>query len=70
MKCPFCGNIDSKVIDSRPSDNNTIKRRRECEKCKAIDDANGSHAGTMITFVNTIAERVKATGKYDNVIKA
>ena len=40
----------------------------ECENCKAIDDANGSHAGTMITFVNTIAEKVKATGKYDNVV--
>lgn len=40
----------------------------ECENCAAIDEANGSHAGTMITFVNTIAERVKATGKYDNIV--
>lgn len=40
----------------------------ECENCAAIDKANGSHAGTMITFVNTIAERVKATGKYDNIV--
>lgn len=40
----------------------------ECENCAAIDNENGSHAGTMITFVNTIAERVKATGKYDNVV--
>ena len=40
----------------------------ECENCAAIDNANGSHAGTMITFVNTIAERVKATGKYDNIV--
>lgn len=40
----------------------------ECEKCKALDDANGSHAGTMITFVNTVAERVKASGNYDNVV--
>lgn len=38
----------------------------ECEKCKAIDDENGSHAGTMITFVNRIATEVKARG-YDNV---
>ncbi len=40
----------------------------ECENCAAIDNENGSHAGTMLTFVNTIAERVKATGKYDNVV--
>ncbi len=34
MKCPFCGNIDSKVIDSRiTEDNESIRRRRECEKC-------------------------------------
>lgn len=38
----------------------------ECEKCKAIDDENGSHAGTMITFVNRIAAEVKERG-YDNV---
>lgn len=34
MKCPFCGNLDSKVIDSRlTEDNESIRRRRECEKC-------------------------------------
>ena len=34
MKCPFCGYIDTKVIDSRPiEDGNAIRRRRECEKC-------------------------------------
>jgi len=34
MKCPFCGNLDSKVIDSRLTENNeSIRRRRECEKC-------------------------------------
>ncbi len=39
----------------------------ECENCKALDNSNGSQAGTMITFANEIAARVKATGKYDNV---
>lgn len=35
MKCPFCGNIDSKVIDSRPTeDNQRIRRRRECTSCQ------------------------------------
>ena len=34
MKCPFCGCIDTKVLDSRPNDNKTaIRRRRECEQC-------------------------------------
>jgi transcriptional repressor NrdR len=35
MICPVCGCQELKVIDSRPSDNNTIKRRRECENCKS-----------------------------------
>lgn len=35
MKCPFCGCLDSKVIDSRPTDDGErIRRRRECEKCQ------------------------------------
>ncbi len=35
MKCPFCGDPDTKVIDSRPVDDNTsIRRRRQCIKCK------------------------------------
>ena len=35
MKCPFCGEIRNKVIDSRLSkDARTIRRRRECLKCE------------------------------------
>jgi transcriptional repressor NrdR len=35
MKCPICGNPDSRVIDSRTAGNdNAIRRRRECEACK------------------------------------
>ena len=31
MKCPYCGHPESKVIDSRPADENaSIRRRREC----------------------------------------
>jgi transcriptional repressor NrdR len=34
MKCPYCAQIDNKVIDSRLSkDGRTIRRRRECEEC-------------------------------------
>ena len=36
MKCPSCGYEDSKVVDSRPiEENNSIKRRRECLSCHA-----------------------------------
>ncbi|MEF9983096.1 MAG: transcriptional regulator NrdR [Oscillospiraceae bacterium] len=34
MKCPFCSHIESKVADSRPTDDGLkIRRRRECLKC-------------------------------------
>ncbi len=34
MKCRYCGSTDSKVIDSRPSEDGTvIRRRRECIRC-------------------------------------
>ena len=36
MICPFCGNADTKVVDSRDTnDGKAIRRRRECEKCQA-----------------------------------
>lgn len=34
MKCPYCGHTESKVVDSRPADeNDSIRRRRECLAC-------------------------------------
>jgi transcriptional repressor NrdR len=34
VKCPFCNNLDSKVVDSRPDKGGSaIRRRRECEQC-------------------------------------
>lgn len=34
MKCPFCGYAEDKVVDSRESkEGESIRRRRECEKC-------------------------------------
>ena len=34
MKCPYCNAQDTKVIDSRPADDNSaIRRRRQCEQC-------------------------------------
>ncbi|HEX2582395.1 MAG TPA: transcriptional regulator NrdR [Dongiaceae bacterium] len=36
MRCPFCGNDDTQVKDSRPSDDNAvIRRRRQCTSCGA-----------------------------------
>ncbi|MDY5584672.1 MAG: transcriptional regulator NrdR [Arcanobacterium sp.] len=35
MHCPFCRNSDSRVVDSRTTDDgNSIRRRRECPSCK------------------------------------
>jgi len=35
MKCPFCGYYESKVIDTRPAEENaSIRRRRECLECQ------------------------------------
>ena len=35
MRCPYCGFAESKVIDSRPTEeSNSIRRRRECLKCQ------------------------------------
>ena len=34
MKCPFCGHENTRVIDSRPAeDNSSIRRRRVCDEC-------------------------------------
>lgn len=35
MRCPYCGNLDSRVVDSRSADDGkSIRRRRECIACK------------------------------------
>lgn len=34
MKCPYCDHTNTKVLDSRPAnENKSIRRRRECERC-------------------------------------
>lgn len=33
MKCPFCGKDNTKVIDSRPTEDSSIRRRRQCDEC-------------------------------------
>ncbi len=56
-------NADLQIISLSQADNMDYC---ECEQCKALDDANGSHAGSMIEFVNRVADVVKESG-YDNV---
>ena len=34
MRCPYCGDQESKVVDSRHSEDNSIRRRRECMRCQ------------------------------------
>jgi len=34
MKCPYCGYKESKVVDSRPEEGSSIRRRRECLSCE------------------------------------
>ena len=35
MKCPYCGNNEDKVLDTRPTDEgSSVRRRRECLECK------------------------------------
>ena len=34
MRCPYCGDQESKVVDSRHSEDNAIRRRRECMGCQ------------------------------------
>jgi transcriptional repressor NrdR len=33
VKCPYCGKDNTKVIDSRPTDDSSIRRRRQCDEC-------------------------------------
>ena len=54
---------DIQIISLSQADNEVYC---ECDACKALDNANGSHAGSLITFVNRIAHAVKEEG-YDNV---
>ncbi len=56
MKCMYCGCIDSKVIDSRASDDGTnIRRRRECMNC-------GKRFTTYETVENTPIFVIKSNG--------
>lgn len=54
------------IISLTQGDSGADAKMCQCQNCKAIDDENGSHSGTMITFANRVAKAVKDAG-YDNV---
>ncbi len=56
-------NADLQIISLTQDDNQNYC---ECAACKALDEANGSHAGANLTFANAVADAVSAAG-YDNV---
>ena len=56
MKCPFCNAEDTRVIDSRPADENTaIRRRRQCEIC----------GKRFTTFEKTVVKKDQSRVPYD-----
>lgn len=55
MKCMFCGETESKVIDSRATEDGAIRRRRECLNC-------GKRFTTYETVVTTPVLVVKSSG--------
>ena len=59
MHCPFCQHTDTKVIDSRASeDGATIRRRRECEAC-------GERFSTLETIEIKLPAIIKSDGRRD-----
>lgn len=59
-------NAPLQIISLTQNDSGAEGDYCECPACKALDDQNGSHAGSMINFVNKIAAEVKKMN-YDNV---
>ena len=72
MRCPTCGHPDSKVIDSRPTEEGSIRRRRECLSCKRrfttyeIFDA----VPIMVTKKNGTQEMFDKNKIYSGVVKS
>ena len=59
MKCPYCGNMESKVTDSRyASELNAIRRRRECLEC--------NHRFTTFETVDLALQVHKRDGHYED----
>ena len=60
MHCPFCQHVDTRVIDSRVSDDGaTIRRRRECEAC-------GERFSTLETIELKLPAIIKSDGRREH----
>jgi transcriptional repressor NrdR len=61
VNCPFCRNVDSRVVDSRSADDGTsIRRRRQCPGC-------GRRFSTVETASLTVVKRSGATEPFSRV---
>lgn len=59
MKCPVCGCNKSGVIDTRPSDLGSIRRRRYCESCKYRFTTYEMTIESLIDNNNKIRDKIK-----------
>lgn len=58
MKCPFCSNPETRVIDSRETDNSdAIRRRRECFSCKKRFTTYERHEEVPLVVIKKSGER-------------
>lgn len=62
MKCPKCGREEGKVLDSRPFQENMIRRRRVCERCNHRWSTVEFSMGMLVFYQNEI-EKVKGLEK-------
>ena len=59
MHCPFCRHTDSRVVDSRTTDDGTaIRRRRQCSEC-------GRRFTTLETTTISVIKRSGVTAPFD-----
>lgn len=73
MKCPYCGHIDSKVIESRCADDGSkVRRRRECEHClrRFTTYEVVEHVPTIIIKRNGAREKFDRKKVFDGLLKA
>lgn len=73
MKCPYCGHIDSKVIESRCADDGSkVRRRRECEHClrRFTTYEVVEHVPTIIIKRNGSREKFDRKKVFDGLLKA
>lgn len=73
MKCPYCGYIDSKVVESRCADDGSkVRRRRECEHCSRRFTTYEvvEHVPTIVIKRNGLREKFDRKKVFDGLFKA